>query len=681
MPVDHLNVDPSGGAYYGWGYNLTTKQFTGICVNFNPSAKYAVGDPGTGEFYNFVEDTSTIASQSNLSVSASLKVLIGGSYQLDNKTSVTAGTESSSYSLSLLANYFQYDVPQWIDLNFITFKPPVLQLLNTPGGKGQFKQQCGDGFVIGVQEGREFSGTATVTKQNLKSWIDFANETGISVNAGSVEASAKVNVGEKLEQSFGSNNILVKVYSTGSNIASPTSASALKTYYENFKNSQGPKKTIKLTVVPYQLVADYPWENPLQGTSKEDYIGMMVVGLWELKAALRDANFILDPTTVNMFALGSIPQIKQNRVSYIRQLRDMWQREYDMLLRAAQSCNDNFTPQCRQLAEFYDRHRDLKAQWLAAMPERYLSDCYQSIVLTDVTTNLKGLLSTRNFGTPVFADSETAGNPSRVVAKLTYKPDYDQLKADLSITKMEWHLNYQPNLPISPQGKSTNDGSTWGMYVQSTVFDLRDPKRYGVPEVLKHCQWRGKGVNFPDITTPYAMTQLHRFNFAERIAHGYIDGISGRNPRGQVHFGNGRGALNYITCEVDRKGNDNDMYCRDLSVRNVGLLLDSKQDLSANGWRIPSVPVQLPAALTSFSQGQTITAAHLQQFKPLAASLTPSQRTALNKSNAQRAQSISKFQTKSLRLPASQMNIIQQRLKVLPGATKTLPAPIQLQKP
>jgi len=668
MPVTFLDVEPVAGAYYGWGYNLTTKQFTSPCIGYNASATYASGDPDQGTTFEFVENTSEIVSKSNLSVSAALKVhAFGGTYQLDNKTDVAAGTESSTYSQALFANAYRYNIPKFLDIGQVAFKPEARNLLTSAGGKGQFKQQCGDAFVIGIQTGREFLGTATITKQTLKAWTQFANKTGASASGAWGSASGSVDIGKLMEQTFGSQNIVVKTYSTGSNKQNPTQASELTGYYKDFLNSSGPEKTVKLIVSPYQLVGDYPWENPLQGTNKEDYIGMMVVGLWELKAAIRDANFVLDPTTAGMFALGTTQAKKNDRTAYIRQMRDAWQREYEMLLGAAQKCNDQFTPVCKSLAEFYDRNRNLAAQRYAALPDRYLSDCKQPLVLKDVGQTLKNSLVQTTFGTKIIGDAETGGAPSRVVAELTFKPDRSQLKAILSVMKMEWNQPHVQGEAIRPKGSDKKHYSTWGLQAQATVFDLENPQRYGLgSENLNHCTFKGKGIDFPDIKTPPATPELNRFGFNQAFTHGYIDGKSGKDPRGQVHFGNGRGALEFITCEVDRKGNDDNMQCLDLGVRNVALTLVSTQDQEADRWVKPAITPQVPTALASFGRGAVITAADSNQFKPFTAALTPGKQSLVRMSDAKRTATLAKLRTKSFKLPQSQLNLIQKRLQIAP---------------
>ncbi len=663
MPTTFLEVDAVPGVYYGWGYDIHTMQFTSPCVKVNTAATYPSGSPSEGTAFEFAETTATIAAKSNLSASASLKILAGmETYQANTKLDVAGGTESSTYSQSLFANVYRYDAPEFLDINHVSFKEGPRSLLTTPGGSGQFKQQCGDGFVLGVQKGREFVGTATVTRQDLKSWTKFASETEATASGTWGTAKAGLNLGEQMERSFGSQNISVKTYSTGSTLPKPSQAKDLQDYYQKFLNSHGDKAMIKLIVAPYKLIEGYPWENPLREMGKDDYVGMMVVALWGLRAAIADANYILDPATAKMFALGSRDDIKKSRVSYVQQQRDAWQREYDMLLAAAQKCDANFDASCRELAEYYDRHRHLRAQWHAIMPERYLSDCYQPLVINP-TDSLKTALTTANFRTPVEGDSETAGNRSRVVAKLRLNTDHRQLKADLAVAKIEWKRDEWRNQPLDAQGESA-----WGLSAQAVLVDLDRPQQYGLGQVnLKSCTWQGVGYQPMKIQSPQATQYFHRYGLQHIEVQGYIDGISGKNPRGQQHFGEGKGYLNFITCEVDRPGKDNDMQCLDLGMRNIPLTLVSSQDLDADNWTRPPAP-QLPTVLVNFSGNRPLAVQqNLAQFKVFADRLSEARKEAVTMSERQKATITNKFKTMRVSLPEAQMQLIQKRLQEVPG--------------
>ena len=658
MPVTFLDIDPEGAAYYGWGYNTTTRQVTAPCLNVNSSATYATGEVEENSFFNFTENTATIAAESNLNVRAALKVLVGAA--ASNKTSVVGGSQSSTYNQTLLASAYRYKIPKYLDLGEVSFKPSVLQALTTPGGKGQFSQQCGDAFVIGIQTGREFVGTAMVSRQDLKSWTRFANETDASASGLWGSAKLDVDLGKSMEQAFGSQNITVSTYSTGSNLLKPTKASELKNYYQRFLNSNGEEKTVRLTVAPYTVVDGYPWESPLAGNTREDYIGMMVVALWGLRAAVNDANFVLAPQTATMFALGLNSTVKTQRTSYIKQQRDAWQREYDMLLAAAQKCDSEFTDQCRDLAEFYDRNRNLASQWQAVLPERYLSDCYQQRGLNDFSA-LKNDLMTRNFGTPFKGDAETSGVRSRVVAELTLHKDQRQLKADLSVAKIEWKRKDWRKMPV--EARSNKGESGWGLHAQAVIFDLDQPERYGLgQENLKHCSFVGEGVKATAIQTPTAADYTTRFGFGQRTTHGYIDGVTGKNPRGQQHFGAGEGVLDFITCEVDRGGNDNNMQCLDLGVRNVRLSLYSTQDLAADHWQKPAPPA-VPTVLSNFRQNKPVALAqNVNQFAVFTQLVPAGRKQLVVAAEKQKTAASAKFRITRFALPAQQQGIARKRL-------------------
>lgn len=666
MPVTFLEVEAVPGAFYGWGYNLTTQQFTSPCLNVNSSATYVSGQPDQNSAFEFTENTATIAAKSNLTVNAALKVLGGGTtYAAGNKTSVAGGSESSTYSQTLFASAYRYNAPQFLDLGQVAFKAGMAELIAAPGGMGQFKQQCGDAFVIGVQKGREFVGTASIVKQDLKSWTKFANDTNASAKGAWGEVSAEVNVAREMEQAFGSQNIKVQTYSTGSSQNNPTRVTELENYFKSFLNSAGQESMVRLVVAPYNLVEGYPWENPLKGNSKEDYIGMMVVALWELRAAIRDANFVLSPETANMFALGKSGQTRANRTTYIRQQRDSWQQEYDLLLSAAQQCDQDFSDRCKALAEYYDRHRNLTAQRHAVLPERYLSDCYQNRVLTDfsrLANDLKG----RNFGTPVRGDSETSGNRSRVVAELLFRPDQRQIKADLSVAKIEWKRSDWQGMPVEVRSNVGESG--WALQSQAVVFDLDNPAQFGLgQENLRQCAWEGSGLALNPVPAPPAADYFHRFGFSRPTVHGLIDGISGSDPRGQQHFGNGQGALDFITCEVDRRGKDDNMQCLDLGVRNVRLALNSSQDVTADAWARPAPP-QLPTALNAFHNKQNIVLVqHAQQFSQYARLLPAPGQKALAAAQAQKTAATRSFKSTTFQLPPSQLQLINNRLKPAPA--------------
>ncbi len=672
MPVTTLAVDPMPGVYYGWGYNLQTQQFSAPCVEYDASNTIATATdtPPQGETYRLVENTSEVAAESNLSIKASLKILAGGgTYSANNKTSVVGKTKSSTYSLALLASSYYYQPPRFLDVNSIHFKPGIANLLTNPAGKAEFKQRCGDALVVGIQKGREFIGTATITRQDLESTSKFLTETGIGAKGAGYEANANIDYGEKMEQSFGSNNVELHVYSTGSSLTPPTKASELNDYYKKFLNTSGEPVITKLYVQPYKVVADYPWENPLHEPTKDDYIGMMVAGLWELRAVIDDANMILDPSTRKMFAMGTTKQKRNQRVSYIQRQRDAWRREYNLLLKAALGCDKDFKNSCKGLGDFYANNRFLAEQRAAIMPDIYLSDCYKTRFVNP-TKVLNDELAKANFGSPVRGDSEEGGSPGRVVAKLHIAPDQRELKAYLSIAKLEWKRRQWRNMPIEVR---TNKGeSGWAMAVSAPIFNLDGDGMLG--EKLTYCTWQGPGFVTKNIQSPPSSSHFVQFGLNRRVVQGYIDGITGKDPRGFQFFGNGQGYLESIQCEVDRGGKDNNMKCQKLKARNIPLRLVSTQDREADRWRMPPDP-EVPKVLLNFSGKRPLNLARLRgQYRTFKSLVPPSKRSAVASSNRRHKQVVHLLGAPRIKLPASQLRIIQQRLNlkgnVQPGSGK-----------
>ncbi len=660
-PFNPIPVDPVPGVYYGWGYNLRTRQFTAPCVEYESGSIYPSGKSVEQKGYELAESTSEIAAVSNLSASMALKVVAGGgTYKANNKTSLVRNNKSSTYSQTLYARSSYYRVPRFVDVNTVRFKEAVRNLLTTPGGKGQFAQQCGDGFVAGIQMGREFIGTATVTRQSLKSWTEFASETNAEAAGAWGNVKGGLNIGEKMEQAFGTQNIAINVYSTGSTMPAPTKASELQEYYQKFLQTDGDEGVVKVFVMPYKMVADYPWESPLKTLTKDDYIGMMVVGLWDLKAAIADADFVIDPSTRNMFALGTNTHVKNRRLDFIRKQRRAWQQEYDKLLQTALKCDKSFDDRCKQVGLFYGNgYRALSEQWHAVMPERYLSDCYSPRTV-DPTDPLKQALQSVNFGTPAKGDSETAGNPSRVVAKLAIFPDHRKLKARLSVAKIEWKRSKWRGEPIVVRSHKGESG--WGLEAEALLFDLDGMKENAGGNNLRHCTWKGPGFRHRFVNTPPAADYFRRFDLQQRQVDGYIDGITGRHPRGQQMFGNGQGYLEYITCEVDRKGKDNFMHCSDVGVRSLPLQLVSTQDVEADRWRRPPEP-RVPSILADFNAGKALRAAHYAaQFRAFKGMVPASRKKAVSDANRRRAASLKGLKAIRLNLPRSQLRLINQRL-------------------
>ena len=612
MPVDFLTVDKTGGAVeYGTGYKIKSEQFAGQCVQFTSNDTYDGGSSAHESTFELAESTSDIVKKSNLSASASLKAVAGGAtISASNKTSVVANSEASMYNLTLFASSYQYDQPKFRYFENAKLSDMAQALLADPLKKGEFKERCGDGFVIAIQEGRDFLGTATVKKQSLKQSAEFTSKTGLGVKSVGYEANADLDIAKTLTSTFGSNNFKIYTYNTGSDDADPSSVDELKAYFKNFfKNSKDYKRRVNFIIVPYTVLENYPYPDILQGDTKEDYIGYMADALWDLKAAIKDADFVLDSEMQKFFALGINQPTINNRTQSIGKYKNAWRKEFNDLLKAANQCNDNFTPQCQQLASYYRDDRKLSNQTAMIMPERYVNDCYTPIVLnpTENSQELNAQLLS-GFDT-VAGDNETGGNHMRVTSALNYFTDKRVMKADINIAKIEWKRDDWKGQPLEVR---TNKGeSGFGKKITMKTFDLDNPKNYGLPfdRKLDTCTWRDPNnpVKSAKIyRAPIGKNGFERYGFNGAPVHGVIDSISKKDSRGQAEYGPGVGDYNSIRCAVDAKGrSDNTLTCESVNLKSFELNLVSQQDLEANKWRDPNLYNE-PDLLLSFLSGKTL---------------------------------------------------------------------------
>ncbi len=665
--VDFPSVEPSGStpATYGWAYDTHRHQFMGSCVTYNPNSLYKSGSPKQNSIFKFVQSTSEMAKDSNLSISASLKILGATTYQASDKLSMISGTKTSTFNQSLYSTVYYYDAPSFVDVNNVSIKNNLLQILNKPGGLGEFKQRCGDSFVIGVQEGREFLGIATVKKQTLKSWTKFANESDASAKGAWGNAKAGVKLAKNMEQAFGLSQIEVSTYSTGSSMLNPTNIEELTNYYQKFLQTNGEKKTIKYILAPYSILSSYPSQNPLESDTKDAYMGTLIVSLWDIKAGIEDAQYVLGRKTQELFALGTNSYAKRKHINMIKKYKENWQKEFDQLLKATKMCNENFTKKCKTLAQYYERYRNYIDEWDAVMPEKYLSDCKTPIILPDAALqNLKaGIVQVRQ--QRVHGDSEGGGGHSktRIVAIMHVKPDGRQLKADISFARIEWKRARSKYYPIEAAKKGE---SAWALFTKSTIFDLNNPAAYGVQldSSLRYCTWNmaANGIKNPVVRNiPPAASYFTRLGFSRRksTANGYIDEMTGRAPRGDQTFANGKGTLDYAVCKADKKGKDDNLKCSKIAFKQIALNLVSTQDLAANRWKAPKTPT-VPVQLASFFANKPI-----RLYKRVMRTGGRPSRAAIQKENT-RKKNLKNFGIFRVRLPASQIKIMNKTQFHLP---------------
>ena len=371
---DVIEIDPLPGVNYGFGYDTQRRQSFGRgggCIEYNPSRKFSMGTPTSESGIDHVTSTSEIAEQMDLSVGVSIKASFGAfSGSASSKTKVSSGTNTNQYNLSILAYSYARDVPSFIDPSAIRLKQRYIDMLNDPTRRGQFRAECGDSFVYGVQEGREFYGTATVEKQTIKSWSKFQQDTSADGKYGGVSVDIDTKYAKAMSSAFGLNNIKLRMASSDPGGANPTSVEALINRYKTFNVGSGPRRPIKMFLAPYSYAEGFPIDDPLAPITNDEKLGYMANALWDLKAIIQDAGFII--TSPRMFAMGTTSRKRNARLAAVRRAKAEWQREFDSLRNQASACVDNFTDTCDQLAMRY-RDKDMLAE-RAILPVRYNSE-------------------------------------------------------------------------------------------------------------------------------------------------------------------------------------------------------------------------------------------------------------------------------------------------------------------
>ncbi|ACM93210.1 hypothetical protein NAMH_0285 [Nautilia profundicola AmH] len=616
MAVDFLTLDATEGAVdYGTGYDTHRKMYTGKCVEIVKMDTYNGGiGPQQDWNYGWTKTTSEITKNANISAELSIKALSGATKtNMNNKTTLLQKTESSSYAITLYAYSYFYDAPKFVKIEYVKLTPQAKQLLKQ-NKVSEFRQRCGDGFVIGIQEGREFIGTASVQNQTFKQSMEFASKTGLGIKSVNYDVDANVDIKKAAISTFGVNNFKVHTYSTGTNMRLPKSVDEFEDFATNFYNADSAtyKKRVKYIVAPYSMLADYPFNDILQGDTKETYMTYFVNTLWDLKAAMKDADFIINPKTQKYFALGTTNKIRRNRVNAIKRYKNAWLKEFNDLLKAAQQCNKDFTNRCEQLAIYYRDRRNILNMEDRVMPERYVQDCYTPIILDNlgsydgkISTALKTASAS---GFEVIAgDTETAGNPMRVVAALKFKADKNRLKAILKIAKIEWKRSQYKGMPLTVRTKKGESG--FGLSLDLTLFDLAHPQKYmDESRPLDTCSFnRVNPIKSAMYREPKPDSGFDRVGFKGEPVQGLIDyRVAHKNSRGQQTIRNGKGVLEYIKCELDRKGkHDERATCSEVGVKDIELNLISKQDLAANRWRDPKLAYE-PRILTNFLNGKPL---------------------------------------------------------------------------
>jgi hypothetical protein len=583
----------------GYGYNSINREFVlRQCVEFAPAVT-AGGSGASGDSFKFssIISNSQLADEMDLSVATKFSASMGvASASASAKVDFFQSTRTNFLTHTILASYNNVEPMKYI-AGELKLKPEYLALVGTPA----FRQQCGDYVIIGEQKGRWFYGTVQLSVLDTATASKLAVNGAVEGNYGTLTAEAKANTVNKLKSASNTQDLQIRVTSSGTNSASLTIDQFLA-QVKAFPGANGPKQTYKLKAVPIEsIVANWPATDPLAPITAEQKLTRLAEAAWGLTALIDDSDFVTQ--NARLFALGTTAPQRSARVAHIKARRNWYQGQLDDMRNRAKSCDVdwNGTSACESL---YNRWKDFEGFVVAEydqFPARYLSDCYAARDAgPSIEDALKlALVPERGHFSNTKGDREMGGGPVGFAAHLNLKPDFSggdplgarKLRGTLAIDMEELKA----------------DHSTFETTLKATVYDLAKPEFVdGAPVTLGQCAYQGTGVKAGLVTEdPAACNGLKAVSnqayeacktaVASVKHHGILRGKTGEDPRTETFNKHSRGILSSMRCTVDSDmGNDTSLIgCDAINVSSVQLDLVNTQDLAANAWVAPKQSDQM----------------------------------------------------------------------------------------
>lgn len=585
---------PQTKSGYGYGYDSISRTFIlRQCVQFTPGV--VEGDSGAaGEDYKFssIVSNAQLADEMDISVATKFSASMGvANLSSSSKVDFFQSTKTNFLTHTILASYNNVEPMKYIS-GELTLKPEYLALVGTAA----FRQQCGDYVVIGEQKGRWFFGTVQLQVKDTHTESKLAAGGTVDAESGAFAAEVSLSTVNKLKQASSSQDLQIRVTSSGSNTASLTIDQFLA-QVQAFPGQNGPKQTYKLKAVPFEnIVANWPVTDPLAPITAEQKLARLGEAAWGLTALIADSDFVAQ--NQKLFAIGTTTAKRNARVAYIKDRRAWYQSQLTAMRNQAKDCDVNWngTPACETLYNKWKDWTDFAVAEYDRFPARYTSECYAP---RDPSADMKGVLKSAlgELGgqfSNTKGDREVGGGPVKFSTHLTFKPDNTGGNA-LEVRKLLATMKIKIE-------EDKADHTTFETTLKTPVFDLKALDfSQGAPMTLGQCAYRGDTGVKADLVTedPKACDPLKGISQAayqnckdtllSTKYHGIVRGKTGEDPRTETFNKNTRGVLSSMTCSVDSDhGNDTPFIgCSNLGLRTVQLDLVNTQDLAADKWVAP----------------------------------------------------------------------------------------------
>ena len=579
---------------YGYGYNSLSREFVlKKCVQFTPGVTEG-GSGASGDNFKFssIISNSQLADEMDLSVATKFSASMGvASVNSSAKVDFFKSTRTNFLTHTILASYNNVEPMKYI-AGELTLKPEYLALVGTPA----FRQQCGDYVIIGEQKGRWFFGTVQLSVKDTATQSKLAAGGTVDAQYGTFAAEVSVNTVKKMKEASSTEDLQIRVTSSGTDSASLTIDQFLA-QVKAFPGANGPKQTYKLKAVPFEsIVANWPaTADPLAPLTADQKLSRVAEAAWGLTALIADSDFVTQ--NHKLFALGTTPGKRDARKAHIKARRSFYQTELNDMRNRARSCDVdwNATPACEQLYQKWKDFEEFAVGEYDQFPARYVSDCYSPRDASDAMADALGqaLLTTQGQFSNTRGDREVGGGPVAFSAHLNLKPDFTG-GDPLAVRKLLASLKIKVE-------ENKADHTTFETTLKTTVFNLAaQDLSQGAAITLNQCAYQGTGVKAALVTEDPALCdglkaiskQVYdncKKAFELNKYHGVLRGKTGEDPRTETFNKNPRGVLSAMKCTVD-SGQSNDtpsIGCESLKLQTVQLDLVNTQDVVADGWVAP----------------------------------------------------------------------------------------------
>ncbi len=566
------NVPPFDGIRYGLAYDSSVQgpaKSAQICINFDADKTFAEGSRSRNSIKETVTTSSELSDKMGLTIMAQVASL-DGNYEVDTKLDIMNKSTASEFSETKL--FYTYDKTAKVFLDgALSLKPEFQALLeNGIQGEDEFRAKCGNGFVIALQRGSYYLGTAFQYKQKTSAANITEFNFDFSLTNGSAKYGATLDLIKENIKEASKEEEKLEV-DTSSDLEPPSNVTEMEKKWKEFAADESDAEVVNALVAPYSVVQGSLPKGLLFTNIERQKLRVLLNALWDLKALKDEAFFIL--SNPDQYALGlpegpSCPGCGAKReinLEWVRSLNDRWRNEFIKLLKDTKSCLENFKRKgCNSLANWYDSHpRNTERKLL---PKRYKSRCYDDYHVTPESIG-------GNFPIDgsIRGDDEMGGGPVKVTSKLYVKPNDRELI-------MEWLVELEEN---------KSDHSTFQGIHEVPIFTLT-PQFPGLQDVFKECEYAKSPISINPINgTLYAS----------------VDKLSQKDPRDFRSFA-GRGMFDRIFCKVDTPGDDRkETACKYPNLKNFRVLLVNSLDVNAEKAVFP----QLEPAPSKFTFMSPIT--------------------------------------------------------------------------